>query len=68
MFKFFPKKDSTIKPIIPEKINNVWHITLPDLDNLPETLSFCQIMASILILLNFEYKCNNTNKTYEMPF
>ena len=65
---FFPKKDSTIKPIIPEKINNVWHITLPDLDNLPETLSFCQIMASILILLNFEYKCNNTNKTYEMPF
>ena len=65
---FFSKKGSNIKPIIPEKINNTWHITLPDLNNLPETLSFCQLISSIFILLHFEYKCNNTNKTYEMPF
>ena len=65
---FFPKKGSNIKPIIPEKINNAWHITLPDLNNLPETLSFCQLISSIFILLHFEYKCNNTNKTFEMPF
>ena len=65
---FFSKKGSNIKPIIPEKINNAWHITLPDFNNLPETLSFCQLISSIFILLHFEYKCNNTNKAFEMPF
>ena len=25
-------------------------------------------MGSIFILLHFEYKCNNTNIAYEMPF
>ena len=63
----FPKEGSTIKPIIPKLINNTWNITLPDWTNLLETLSFCQIMACVFILLHYEYYFY-TGKTYEMPF
>jgi DNA polymerase sigma len=63
----FPKEYSTIRPIIPKLINNTWHITLPDWTNLLETLSFCQIMACVFILLHYEYYFY-TGKTYEMPF
>ena len=63
----FPKEYSTIRPIIPKLINNTWHITLPDWTNLLETLSFCQIMACVFILLHYEYYFH-TGKTYEMPF
>jgi len=62
---FFPKKDSNIKPIIPEYINNAWHITLPDTE-LIETLSFYQIIACTFILLHFEYYYTH-KKIYEMP-
>ena len=63
----FPKEGSTIKPIIPKLINNTWHITLQDWTNLLESLSFCQIMASIFILLHFQYYCH-TGEKFEMPF
>ena len=63
---YFPKKDSTIKPIIPEYIKkNTWHITLPD-SKLLENLSFYQIIACTFILLHFEYY-DTHKKIYEMP-
>ena len=63
---YFPKKDSTIKPIIPEYIKkNIWHITLPD-SKLLETLSFYEIIACTFILLHFEYY-DTHKKIYEMP-
>ena len=63
---YFPKKDSNIKPIIPEYIKkNTWHITLPD-SKLLETLSFYQIIACTFILLHFEYY-DTHKKIYEMP-
>ena len=63
---YFPKKESTIKPIIPKIIDNTWNIILPD-SNLLKTLSFCQILACTFILLHFEYYVS-TGKAYEMPF
>ena len=65
---YFPKEDSIIKPIIPELIKNIWNIILPGWTNLLKTLSFCQIMACIFILLHFEYNYYHTHKTYEMPY
>ena len=63
---YFPKKESTIKPIIPKIIDNEWNITLPD-SKILKTLSFCQIISIIFILLHFEYYVS-TGKAYEMPF
>ena len=63
---YFPKKESTIKPIIPKIIDNEWNITLPD-SKMLKTLSFCQIIPIIFILLHFEYYVS-TEKAYEMPF